>query len=100
VKTHRSQRVHELNRMLVECFFWYDKTEHRLEYHLTEACVLAGMDPHNQYDRDILTNKLRACRTWDTQTDLDNIRALAEALVPHTRWSKFNKWIKEIRNGA
>jgi hypothetical protein len=95
--TWRTQRVNELNHMLVECFFYHDKTKERREYYLTEACVLAGMDPRHQCDRDILSNKLHACRTWETSTELTNIQSLAEALVPHTRWSRF---VSHVKNWA
>jgi hypothetical protein len=92
----RDQQVRELNHVLIDCFF-NSPTKRQVERRITEACRLAGWDPNNQYDRDVLFNKLRACRTWEIESEFDNIKMLSEALIPHTKWSKLVKWARTRR---
>ena len=77
-----SQRRAAFKRAVMDVFLNWNKTDQEKHDNLTRACIIAGLDPDNQHDRERLYGDIIGCRRGQYQWEMPLIEELVIRYMP------------------
>lgn len=86
------ERRRDFKRAVMDVFLHWHKSDTERYDNLTRACIIAGLDPDNNTDRDRLYGAIIACRRGQYEWEMPLINQLVERYIP----SRFDNFVAMI----